>query len=745
MSAALNNPLSSLPTASMPFRMRADLEVVQTSTLPIQWTVKDPISSRHLTFSEEEWKIVSVINKASSYDELVLLCRKQLAIEESEIRRKLPKFLMELRLSGLLTLDATSSLSFFKRDVQQPRFGQSPAMRSLQGFNKALNWLIGGTICRFSIEPARGLLERVGFLLFSNQSLRVLFVLSSISCVVLIGAWDKLFAELGNWRELISPSYLVLFGTITLLVKVFHEIGHAATAQFFGRSCRTAGVMHFLGVPLFYVDASDSMLLKERGERVRVILGGVIAETWVSAIAILVWSVTLPGGLHFAALYTFLVSLTSNLLININPLMRFDGYYLLSELAKRPQLNTDSKAALSYWLERLTSIQILQTRREFPLSLALYSILSSIYRVTVFVAIAWAMHWLGVEYGLGGAVDLLVVVLIGSIVFSEIARRIQTMQKANDRSRIVNWRNGFAIFFLALLLLLPWRSREVIQGEFVDAQAQPIYVESNGIVRFAVDSSKENVAKQHFPDLTIFDPTTEAKFLQKKSEIAEVEAQQETLERQQAGTPDRTSTGVVESLRSRLAGLELEQRQLAEELGRRHLESVEFASIQPVTVRADEVQRLDRDEGVAIRNVWDKEASGVYLPAGSLIGFGLQEKEWLIEFTVSESWQNDLEIGDHLLVRPSASPHVTIPGKITKIAAQTEETEPNGFELQDANRAGEKMAASPKSFRVSAQIVPPTGLSLEHREPARVLVYSRSRSLLSRCWNYFRSELNFGM
>lgn len=189
----------------------------------------------------------------------------------------------------------------------------------------------------------------------------------------------------------IAPGNLFLLYAAMVLVKVLHEFGHAYFCRKFGGEVHAMGVLLMIFTPVPYVDATSAWGLRERWRRVLVGAAGMVVEVWVAAIATFVWAATAPGTLHGLAYNIMLVASVSTLVFNINPLLRFDGYFMLSDLVGIPNLSQRATTQLRAWAERW----LFGLRRERgPATsgreaawLGMYGAASGVYRVFVFAGI----------------------------------------------------------------------------------------------------------------------------------------------------------------------------------------------------------------------------------------------------------------------------------------------------------------------------------------------------------------------
>jgi putative peptide zinc metalloprotease protein len=197
------------------------------------------------------------------------------------------------------------------------------------------------------------------------------------------------FAELGAQTQgVLAVSNLPLLYAGLVLIKTLHEFGHAFAVRRFGGEVHVMGVMFLIFSPLPYVDATAAWALRSKWKRVVVGAAGMIVELFVAACAAVIWANTGPGALHALAYNMIFVASLSTVVFNLNPLLRYDGYYILSDIFDIPNLNTQAMTHLRHVVERYAfgdrkSRSPAASRTE-AFWLTLYGIMSGVYRVVVF-------------------------------------------------------------------------------------------------------------------------------------------------------------------------------------------------------------------------------------------------------------------------------------------------------------------------------------------------------------------------
>ena len=203
---------------------------------------------------------------------------------------------------------------------------------------------------------------------------------------------------------ILAPSnwWALFLGTV--LVKSIHEAGHAMICAYYGGEVHTMGVMMMLFTPMPYVDASSAWSFRSRWHRALVGCGGMIFEFFMAALAALVWKNTASGLVHAVAYNMMWIASVTSVLFNLNPLVRFDGYYILSDVLDIPNLATRSQQMFYYVIERWLLGNRFQTcpvdKRGEAALLFVYAVASGIYRMLMGFSI---MMYVGGKYLIVGA------------------------------------------------------------------------------------------------------------------------------------------------------------------------------------------------------------------------------------------------------------------------------------------------------------------------------------------------------
>ena len=213
--------------------------------------------------------------------------------------------------------------------------------------------------------------------------------------VVLAGAmyagvyWEAITADIVD--RVLNPWNLVIMAVTYPVVKLLHEFGHAFATRLWGGEVHELGIMFLVFMPVPYVDATASAGFPDKSRRIVVSAAGMMVELFLSALALFVWINVETGIVSAVAYNIMLIGSISTLFFNGNPLLRFDGYYMLADAIEIPNLSVRSKRYLSYLVMRypygIEAVVSPVAARGEAAWFAGYGILSFLYRMAIIFTI----------------------------------------------------------------------------------------------------------------------------------------------------------------------------------------------------------------------------------------------------------------------------------------------------------------------------------------------------------------------
>jgi len=294
--------------------------------------------------------------------------------------------------------------------------------------------------------------------LFSRAGAIVWLVLVIAAIKVAVDRSDDLFEQA---HGALSPENLPLLYLAFVLTKGLHEFGHAFMCKRFGGEVHKVGLMLLFFSPVPYVDATSSWRFRERWKRVMVAAAGMILELALAAVATFVWANTGPGTVHALAYNVMFIASISTVLINSNPFLRFDGYYIVSDLLDAPNLQQRAQQQLRHVFERVlcgveNGVAPAHSRREGT-ALVAFQLVSVVYRFALYggLLLLVADRFLGV--GLVIATIFLATFLIAPVVkFVKYLKSSPSLAEKRQRAWLAS--GALAAGLLGFLALCPFPS-----------------------------------------------------------------------------------------------------------------------------------------------------------------------------------------------------------------------------------------------------------------------------------------------
>lgn len=212
----------------------------------------------------------------------------------------------------------------------------------------------------------------------------------AVAAMLAIANADTLFAAIA--AKTLNTNEMLMFVALYPAIKALHELGHGLAVKVWGGQVHETGINLLLFMPVPYVDASAAWAYRDKRRRAIVGAAGIMVELLIAAVALFVWLTVEPGIVRDIALNTALIGGISTLLFNGNPLLRFDGYYVLEDLIEIPSLSTRSTRFYLYLIQtRLLGVEGTRSPVTAPGEAAwftAYGLMAPIYRLTVMVGIA---------------------------------------------------------------------------------------------------------------------------------------------------------------------------------------------------------------------------------------------------------------------------------------------------------------------------------------------------------------------
>lgn len=309
----------------------------------------------------------------------------------------------------------------------------------------------------------------IGALLFSRFGFLLWLVLVGWGLSEVISNWSSFAADSSG---LLGAANLMWMYAVMVVIKVLHEFGHGYACRRFGGEVPEMGLMLLLFNPLPYVDASASTAFPNKWHRILVGGAGMLVEMVIAGIAAVVWAHSGSGLLHNLAYNAVIAASVVTILFNANPLLRYDGYHMLSDWLELPNLQGRASQMMLHLLEKhLFGMKASRSPAETKTEgfwLALYWICSWAYRlmITFGILLVVSLNYLGFGMLLAVVFGFLWIVLP---VFKSVHYLLTSPKLERRRWRACGLSFGLVAVVLAFLCLVPvpnyFRAEGVVRAE----------------------------------------------------------------------------------------------------------------------------------------------------------------------------------------------------------------------------------------------------------------------------------------
>jgi putative peptide zinc metalloprotease protein len=650
-------------TRGIGLRRRGDL-VVNRQVYQGQawWVVKDPIALHYFRFRPEEYALLDMLDGKVSLEEL-----KERFEERFPPRRitveELSRFVATLHRSGLVTSD---------------RPGQGPQLferRRQRIWKEWMAWLANIMSLRFrGIDPDR-LLERLdpwfGWL-FSPPAIVAALAFAASALLLVLVNFDVFRAKLPEFQQFFAAGNWLYLAVALALTKILHEFGHGLSCKHYGGECHEMGMMLLVFTPCLYCDVSDSWMLPSKWKRAAIGAAGMYVEVVIASIATYLWWNSHPGTFNQLCLDVMFVSSVSTILFNANPLLRYDGYYILSDVLEIPNLRQKADSILgrlaSRWCLGIKPPEdpFLPQRR---LGLfALYAVASKLYGWVVTVSIflfVWnvfkpfRLEVLGQMLALGAVWGLVVRPLQGMIKYLKVPGRRDEVKAVNVLTTA-----AAALVLGSAVALIPLPQRVWCAAELRPRGEEIVYVPVAGrLDRLCVRAGE--VVEQGRELAVLSSPDLDLQITELEGQVARARARRESLMRERFENPDAAvELGTVEeSLASFREQLEKKTRYRAE----LRLVAPRAGVVLPapgVKPQPDGSGRLPTWSGDAL----DERNLGATFIEGTVLCMVGDPEKFEAVMVIDQSEVEFLARGQHVDLKLDAFPWRTFTGTVDEIA-----------------------------------------------------------------------------
>jgi putative peptide zinc metalloprotease protein len=428
------------------------------------WLVYDPMAHRYHEIDERAYRILLHWRGDMTMEALAAHLTRWL--DEPVTLDELYQLVMVLGQAGLLC---------------EPVYGWKSTYKSQQDRRRGpLSWLLHNYLfIRVPLLKPDEFLQNTLPLARAFASRPALVVIAVLGLAGLFTASRQFDAFSNTFLFFFSPEGAVGYALALVFVKIFHELGHAFMAKHFGCRVPTMGIAFLVLAPVLYTDVTDAWRLRSRRQRMLVSAAGMMVETAIAAIATFLWAFLEDGTFRSACFFIATTGWVLSLAVNLSPLMRFDGYYLLSDYWRISNLQPRSFAIFRWFLRELLFGLRAPCPEDWPLrrqvAVVFYAITVCLYRLGLFIAIALLVYHLT-------QVKVLGILLFAVEILWFVARPIANEMKvwwellAEIRQHRRYRLTAAGAVLAIVMVMVPWPHRVEVPGVMEPVSVQRLAV-----------------------------------------------------------------------------------------------------------------------------------------------------------------------------------------------------------------------------------------------------------------------------
>ncbi len=625
------------------------------------WAVKDPISLKYFHLGEEEYTLLTMLDGESSVERLKRKLDEALAPRRVSIEQ-VQGYLAALHRLGLAHSDA-------------PGQGRQLALRKHEKRRKArLESLASVLAIRFPGVSPKRLLDAIYPLaswLFTPAAYAGAVLLAIAALVLVALEFRTIETRLPEVESILAASNLPLLALALAGVKILHELGHAIAARKYGSECHEIGAMLLVFTPCLYCNVSEAWMLPSKWQRIAISAAGIYVELILASLCTLLWYFSAPGTFNALCLNVVLICSLGTLLLNGNPLMRYDGYFILSDLVAVPNLRAEASAALQRALARYgAGIELPPDRlskSRHPWLLVLYAVAAGIYRFVLIGLVLWTIDRILRPLHLEVLVVLLAGVVLGGIVWPPVVGFARWTGDPLRRGRFAPVRVMLSALLVAgLLAAIAWVPipRNVTAPMVLEyANAERVYVTVDGTLADAIAVGTQVQPGQQLARLENPTVTLELARLESERDAQQLRVANLNARRLQGGT----AGAELPAAQAALNDLERLLTQTTRDAQRLLLVAPRGGVVLPppnVPHEPAEPHALFRWTGTPL----DSENLGAMLSTGTLVCLVGKPDEFEATLHIDQRDVELVQAGQRVTIRLDHLPNAVLEGDIVEIA-----------------------------------------------------------------------------
>jgi putative peptide zinc metalloprotease protein len=654
----------------IPLEMRKDLSFQIVSCQGKgYWVAKDPVALSYFQLQPEQHCLLRLLDGKRNLEEL-----RDALLDEFPFARP-----------TLADVQGAVVDLHSKRLVRGNRYGQGISLFQ-SGRKKRREKLFAALknilYIRFpGWDPERTLHALYPFVSWLFRPWAVVLAVTFVSSAwILLGVQFAAFSErLPEFNQFFGWPNLVYLWLTMAMTKIIHELGHGIACRHYGGECHQIGLILLVFSPTLYCDVSDSWMLPNKWPRIIIGAAGMYIEAITSAAALFGWWFTQPGLLNHLFLNVFFISAVTTVIFNLNPLMRYDGYYMLSDLLEIPNLSRKAQRLLQetfawYCLgirPHPDPFMPLEGRFWF----VVYAAASAIYRWVVLFGITLFLYVVLKPYELQSIGIAMACASLVGVVFS-LGQNLVGMLRAPRQDPLSRPKMGvtgtiiLALIVGALFIPLPWHLEASFYIE--PHQVRHVYTIVPGeLVRTSVEPGQRVSAEDEIAQLTDVEKST--RYIELQTELKVEEAEYRSQHNSNNPTGAALAHEKAEMTRAQVADYEEQLRLL------RITAPVDGVVVAAPRVPEPKLQQPRLELGGWWGSPLDARNRGCLLEPGTHIVSIAPDERYQAVLLVDQGDRTDLAVGTELDIKFDHLPEHTYHGVVSEISERHLEFAPESL------------------------------------------------------------------
>jgi len=415
--------------------------------------------NNYFRLSPSQWKLAGLFDGERTYEDIAdtFVAETGVAVDVAEVRS---------------FADQMDELDFWYKSYQEKNLAMREKLLAQRG-RRAKSQINLAHISFSAWDPDRylGWVDRkIGRFIYSGWCALAVVVLLVFEAIVVVENWHLIepdtvlffsFAEksLGDFAQ---------FWLLIMVIGFLHETAHGLTCKHFGGQVHSMGLMFLYLVPCFFVDVTESWISATKMQRLGTIMAGIWIELVMCGVAMIFWLNAPPGSwVHNLAYQVILLTGIAAVIINLNPLIKLDGYYFATEIIEIPDLKERSTAFLTGWFQAKVlrlPVEVPVVPRRRAVFFGIYAFISGLYSYVLLFFVVRLSYRLGSRF-----IEEFALIPSAALAFTLYRSRLKSLGKVMTQVREQNsssdfrWRRSYVVaglVFIALLFVPLWRDRE---------------------------------------------------------------------------------------------------------------------------------------------------------------------------------------------------------------------------------------------------------------------------------------------